>query len=168
MSWYLRSYLPEGFDIKQSFYKDNVTPDILILFRDKPVFIIEAKTTIGWDRKGPTKSFPKRIQRLSELFNIPEKNVIFVFENHNNNGVDFSKKYWDKKTNSWKKQKLDFPYSQIKPLFNKPDPYYWKYERGFKKDSEIKDFTREDFLKLAKQNTIVKMEDILTQIIDSI
>lgn len=167
LSFYLRTFLPMGFTVEQTPNKNGLNPDILIKKNGKNIFIIECKTTIGWKRDSPEKLFPGRIESLSENFEVPKQKIIFVFENHGNNGKNFSNLYWDKKLNEPKMLPKHFPYSQIIPLFNKPDPFYWTYERGFNKKEKFKVFTRENFLKMATTNTITKLENIISLIINS-
>jgi hypothetical protein len=174
-AFFLKQYLPKNFEVST---EDNVgidgldcqlvRPDILIKFNGKNIFIIECKTTIGWDRKGPEEKYSKRMDQLVKKFGVLKENIIFVFENHGNTLTGFSEKYWNKKLGQPTNSILEFPYSQIKPLFNEPDPFYWKYEKGFDKKKNYKEFTEESLLQTAVTNIVTPFESIINQILNSV
>ena len=173
-AFFLKQYLPKNFEVST---EDNVgidgldcqlvRPDILIKFNGKNIFIIECKTTIGWDRKGPEEKYSKRMDQLVKKFGVLKENIIFVFENHGNAGKGVRQKYWNKKLGQPTNSILEFPYSQIKPLFNEPDPFYWKYEKGFDKKKNYKEFTEESLLQTAVTNIVTPFESIINQILKS-
>jgi hypothetical protein len=172
-AWYLKQNLPKNFEV---ILENNVgtnglickkNPDITIKHNGKYIFIIECKTTIGWDRKGPEEKYSKRMDELVENFGVLKKNIMFVFENHGNVNKEFSEKYWNKKLGQPTNLILEFPYSQIKPLFNCSDPYYWKYEKNFNKKKNYKEFTEEYLLETAITNIVTPFEDIIQQILNA-
>jgi len=166
VAFYLNKTL-DKLEIILEFKKNKIRPDILIKYKDedKYLFAIEVKTTIGWARQAPRKQFGPRINKISKIFGIPKENVIYIFESPLNVSKKFASRYWDHGKSKPKDHPKTFPYSNIYPLFYVgPDPYYWKYERDFDKDSQIKIFKRNEILKKAEENIICKIEDIIKKI----
>jgi hypothetical protein len=165
IAFYIKASLPDTFEIELESKLADTQTDIAIKFNGQYIFIIEIKTNIGWDRQGPEKSFSLRIDRLSENFKVLKQNIIYVFEDHGNVSKNFSEKYWNKKIGKPVSAPTDFPFSQIKPLFNDNDPYYWKYEKSFNKGLYYKEFEDENIFQRAETNIVTKFEDIIEQII---
>lgn len=141
--FYLRSALPREFDItveEPSPGKEapKICPDILIRKGGRNHFVIEVKTTMGWNRPGsgsPNRhltleqkyeQLSGRIDKVAGAFGVPTANVIYIFEGPENLDAEFENLYWDRQT--WEgrtRAGLSFPLSQIYPLFHKVDPYNW-------------------------------------------
>lgn len=163
--FYLNIALGEEFETILAFTKDKVRPDILIKYKEKYVFAIEVKTNIGWDRQGPQNRFKTRIKSISENFKIPKENVIYVFISPLNVNKEFESIFWDYEKSKPKEHPKKFPYSNIYPLFHiGPDPYYWKYEKDFNKNNQIKNFKKNEILKRTEGNIIYKFESVTTKI----
>lgn len=150
--------------------KKIIVPDILIKKKGKPMFAIEIKTTIGWDRE--MKEFEARVEDIYATFEIPKKNIIYIFNSAKNVNKNFEGRYWDAKINKPKRQyPKDLPYSKIYPLFYEtPDSYYWEETKYWgklnevKRGEQIKEFTKGEVLRKAEENIIWKFEDIIMQI----
>jgi hypothetical protein len=165
IAFYIKASLPDTFEVELESKLADTQTDIAIKFNGQYIFIIEIKTNIGWDRQGPEQSFSLRIDRLAGNFKVHKQNIIYVFEDHGNVSKKFSEKYWNKKNGTAVSAPTDFPFSQIKPLFNTNDPYYWKYEKGFDKRLQYKKFEDENIFQRAETNIVTKFEDIIDQII---
>ena len=165
VAFYLRASLPKTFEVELETKIADTQPDIAIKYKGLYIFVIEIKTNIGWDRRGPKETFPLRIGRLSENFDVPNENIIYIFEEHGNVSKDFSRRFWNRREEKAASAPDEFPYSQIKPLFNANDPYYWKYERGFDKKVKYKEFIDELVFERAEKSIVTKFEDIIGQII---
>jgi hypothetical protein len=168
--FYLNSCLPDNFEIELEKKIGVTQTDIAIKKDGKYIFIIEVKTTIGYERpdkqsEDPYEKFRTRVKDLSENFNVPTENIIYIFEDHGNVGKDFSEKFWDKKINKPKQAPTNFPFSIIKPLFNGNDPYYWRHEKGFDRRNAFKPFDEIKIFEIAGQNIVTKFEDIVSQIL---
>jgi hypothetical protein len=167
IAFYLKAALPSDYTIEIEAKKGKTQIDIAVKRGDKYIFLIEVKTSIGWDRTGPDKKMSARITELSTNFDVPRKNIIYIFEVHSNVSKDFSDKFWDEKQQKAKQRPTDFPYSKIFPLFNATDPYYWKYEKGFKRKENCKKISDDEIRKRAKCNIVTPIEEILNQITSS-
>jgi hypothetical protein len=165
IAFYIKASLPETYDVELESKLGETQTDIAIKFNGIYIFIIEIKTNIGWDRQGPELSFSSRIDKLSQNFSVPKQNIIYVFEDHGNVSKTFSEKYWNKKDCIPVIPPTEYPFSQIKPLFNLNDPYYWKYEKGFDKGLKYKKLEDDEIIKIAETNIVTKFEDIIFQII---
>ena len=80
VAFYLRASLPKTFEVELETKIADTQPDIAIKYKGLYIFVIEIKTNIGWDRRGPKETFPLRIGRLSENFDVPNENIIYIFE----------------------------------------------------------------------------------------
>ncbi len=164
IAFYLKAALPSDYSIEIEAKKGKTQTDIAVKWDNKYIFLIEVKTSIGWDRTGPAKKMDARIKELSINFNVPPENIIYIFEVHSNVSKDFSEKFWDKKQQKAKQRPTDLPYSKIFPLFNATDPYYWKYEKGFNRKENYKEISDDEIRKRAKCNIVTPIEEILNQI----
>jgi hypothetical protein len=163
IAFYLKAALPSDYGIEIEPKKGKTQPDIAVKWGNKYIFLIEVKTNIGWDRTGLQK-MGERITDLSTNFDVPRKNIIYIFEEHSNVDKDFSDKFWDKEQQKAKQRPTDFPYSIIFPLFNATDPYYWKHEKGLKKTEQYRKISDDEIQKQAKCNIVTPIEEILKQI----
>lgn len=168
---YFKASLPEIYSVELEKSIKNKKPhvDILIAKNNKPHFIIEVKTTIGWSRHDLEGSFSKRREEISKTFGIETKKIIYVFLEHTNVSKLFSSRYWNKDTNTpvelINRSQKD-PYSFIFPLFNAIDPYYWKYEKGFNKNINYKNLSDIEIKEMAKKNIVTPFEHILKLILE--
>ncbi|MFM0140377.1 McrC family protein [Caballeronia grimmiae] len=144
LAFYLRRALPDDFEISLEEASSSgkgvrkTCPDILIRKGGKNHFVIEVKTTMGWDRPGAGspkrnltgaekyRQLSDRIGRVAEAFGVPAANVIYIFEGPENLDREFEDSYWDRKSKvGVARAGLPFPLSQIYPLFHGIDPYNW-------------------------------------------
>ena len=158
---YLKLSLGDGFEIILEEKKEKLRPDILIKYKGKNIFIIEVKTTIGWERKAIRSVFPERIKKLAEVFDVPEKNVIYILQSPWNVNNDFTSKYLDLKTHKFKSLPLEMPFNQIRPLLTGEDPYYCK-ETDVNKPTKFSD---DEIKEMAKNRIVVPIESTIKQIL---
>jgi hypothetical protein len=169
IAFYLKATLPSDYAVELETKKGKTQPDIAIRRGNKYVFLIEIKTNIGWDRPvttaiEPYKKIEDRINELSNSFDVPKENIIYVFEEHSNVSKEFSGRFWDKEKQKSKPRPKEFPFSIIFPLFNATDPYYWKHRKEFNRTIEYKELSDEDILIQAKHNIVTPFEEILRRI----
>lgn len=162
VSFYLNIALGPGFETYLEEKKNKVQPDIIIKHRGRNIFAIEIKTTIGYERSAPKKSWPKRIAAIAKTFKIPKKNVIYLLLSPQNVTAGFESRFWDREKERPRGRPTEFPYSQTFPLFyNRPDPKYLTrngntQEGGFWSTKRI--------LEEARKNTICTLESIIRRI----
>lgn len=170
IAFYLNSYLPSNFKIVLEERKDKLQPDILIYKDNSPHFIIEIKTTVGWDRKSVLDTnlennvIAKRIDSLSKAFQIKKENILYIFESPENVKASFLSKYWNKE--GWKpveSSPKEFPFNQIMPLFVSSDPYYWTY-KGSKYQTNVEDAY---IWQVSENHIVTRFEQVLDKIIKS-
>jgi len=168
--FYLNATLPDNYQIELEKKINKTQTDIAIKKDGEYIFLIEVKTTIGYERPDknssePYKKFRDRVTDLSANFKVSIENIIYIFEDHGNVGKEFSEKFWDKKNHKPKETPTDFPFSIIKPLFNGNDPYYWKHKKGFNRQSHYTEFDEAAIFELAENNIVTKFEDVVKQIL---
>lgn len=126
IAFYLKASLPKGYEVKLESKEGKTQPDIAIKRGGNYIFLIEAKTNVGWARlndkpagRKAIEAMRKRVVELRNNFKVPEKkkNIIYIFEEHSNVSEKFSAKYWD---GGKRKTRPDF--SMIFPLFDATDP----------------------------------------------
>lgn len=160
IAYYLKATLSDEFTIILEQKADKLQPDILIQYKERNIFLIEVKTTIGWSRGSLDKEIPDRIQNLSNAFNIPISNIIYIFQSPWNVSKSFREKYWDVKHNvPVNSVKLEFPFNQIRPLFSGEDPFYYKQE-----EINPRYFSDQEIFELAKINIVVPIEKTILEI----
>jgi hypothetical protein len=170
--FYLNATLPDNYQVELEKKINKTQIDIAIKKDNEYIFLIEVKTTIGYERPDknssePYKKFSDRVKDLSQNFRVLKENIIYIFEDHGNVGKEFSEKFWDKKNNKPKKPPTEFPYSIIKPLFNGNDPYYWKQKKGINRQNEYTEFDEATIFGRAEKNIVTKFEDIVKQILSA-
>jgi len=170
VAFYLKAILPDEYEIELETKIGKTQPDIAIKKDGKYYFIIEVKTNIGWARpdnslEDPHKEIKERVEGLSNNFNVPTENIIYIFEDHGNAGKEFSENFWDKKNHKPKNRPSDFPFSIIRPLFNGNDPYYWNHAKGFNKQAAYIELDETTIFNLAENNIVTKFEDIVKEIL---
>ena len=142
---YLKLALGDKYEIILEEKINRLQPDILIKYNDKNLFVLEIKTTIGWDRTTLKGGIQNRIIQLSETFNIPKDNVVYIFQSPWNVNLEFTERYWDIENRLPKTLPTEFPYNKIRPLLTGDDPFYLKKDKNDKyyeyNDSEIKEFS---------------------------
>lgn len=166
IAYYLKLTLSKEYECLVEKKVKNTQPDILIKKNGVNHFIIELKTNIGWERPdsksdAPFIHFTNRIRNLSNNFNIKQENIIYIFEEHSNVSKEFSNYFWDKEKEKPKERTNKFPFSKFYPLFNATDPYYWKYEKGFKSSIGYKDITDDEIINRSKNNIVTPIEMII-------
>ena len=171
VAYYLKAALPKEYEIILEEKKLKIRPDILIK-KGKKCFAVEIKTSLGYEplifeKKETYAPYEKRRDDLSEAFNIPEDNVLYILSKLKNNGKGFPDQFKRDKNLKIIRPKL-FPYSIIYPLFEEPDPYYWKWpniknkekDKKYPDENEINDRIKEK----QKENIIAPFEEILRKI----
>jgi hypothetical protein len=163
VAFYLKVLLPKEYEVLLEEKSGKIKPDILIKKNGSNHFAIEVKTNVGFARIDESKpetiaQYEERVNAIADAFEIPKKNIIYIFETHHNNGRGFSEKYWDKnKKERTTKRPADSPYSIIYPLFDQADPYYWEMK-------EYKKITDETIKNKAKENIVTPFEEIINLI----
>ncbi len=161
IAYYLKATLPSDFKVVLEKKVGKLQPDILIEYQEGNLFIIEVKTTIGWDRNSIDGHIQSRIQDLSNTFQIPKNNIIYIFQSPWNVNKTFREKYWNAKENKPANNlDLEFPFNIIRPLFSGEDPFYYK-----RQGSENKYFDEEEIISLAKMNIVVPFEITISNIL---
>jgi hypothetical protein len=132
--FYLNSVLNKDYVCILEDKIDDIRVDIAIKKENKYIFVIEVKTTTGWDRinKYNMDIYCDRIREVSKFWEIDKNNVMYILENPGNSTGEFQSNFWDViKMQPKERNDLGEPYSHIYPLFFYPgDPYYWVEFRG--------------------------------------
>jgi hypothetical protein len=196
LAFYLRAALgppPHGFEIKleQSPKTGNKRSrvDILILKDEKPIFAIEVKTTVGWERLETEKAIADhlaRIEQVAEDFGIRHENVIYVYEEPTNNGVIFEEKFWLKNKNKDLAERArnpgervllrprhPEPFANIYPLFFGTDPLQWTWKElsgrpvKMRKNSRFwfPEIAETRFLQEAETRIVTPLEEVIDLIL---
>jgi hypothetical protein len=161
---YLKLALGIDFEVILEEKIDRLQPDILIRHNGKNLFILEIKTTIGWERNSINGKFQERMKVLSEKFNIPEENIVYIFQSPWNVNAEFANRYWDKSKNKPKELPTEFPFNKIRPLMTSDDPYYWKHEKGFDRNQKYIDYSDKFIKKLSKESIVIPLELTIKEI----
>jgi len=175
IAYYLKIFLDDEYEILLEKYALNSSqeekkkkafrPDILIKKDDKPYFIIEIKTNLGWERNSiKNDTFKNRIKNMSSIFDIKEDNIIYILESPGNVNNDFLNIYYNKeKKEAQENHPTDIPYKNIYPLFFNPNPYYMTddFERS---KIFLTDITDEEIEKVTNENIITPFESIIKMI----
>ncbi|MBS1593131.1 MAG: hypothetical protein JST90_02325 [Bacteroidetes bacterium] len=173
VAFYLKAILPSHYQLELERKVNKSQPDIAIYIDGKCVFIIEVKTSIGWQRpayksEDPYVDFRNRVNQLSNDFSIPRQNILYIFEDHGNVGVRFSSKFWDRKNHRpIMLRPQDFPYSIIYPLFNGTDPSYWE-KNTIDRKKEYLDISDAQILEAASKNIVFPFEKIVELLMERI
>jgi hypothetical protein len=173
VAYYLNIFLDKKYEIILEESKKRFQPDILITKNGNNHFIIEIKTNLGWNRKYIANgNLAKRIRKMAKVFDIEEKNIIYIFETPGNVNGEFKKRYWNKSgPQEHPKEKL---YNQIYPLFNATDPYYMVSEFKIDKEKIYNDehnnivIDDKKIEELAKNNIITNFKVIIDLITNTI
>lgn len=144
VAFYLRVGLPENYEVSLEVPRRIVSgdkvrtiqPDICVKRDGKMHFVLEAKTNIGWARPDFKSSeehwydfLQKRIDDVSSAFEIPSRNVIYVFEEPTNVSTKhFLPKFWDAKKSLPAARATTGMLAQVFPLFMTTDPWYWDFD----------------------------------------
>lgn len=131
------------------------------------IFVIEVKTTTGWNRLNTQKdedACTARLKLVAETHHVREQNVIYVYEEPSNNGRGFEPRYWKKTAmaapDGFSRQALVAPYSSIYPLFFGTDPVTWKdLKRG-----SCPEIPEERFLEEAERRIVTPLEEVIALI----
>lgn len=170
VAYYLRMALPEEYTLRLETMKDRIRLDILVSKGDRLLGAIEVKTTIGWRRPGettenpdPYASFTKRITDISRAFQVPPANVIYIFEDHSNVTKEFSAQFWSNGARITERPGT-FPHSIIYPLFNEPDPYYWKEWKRIDRKMECPVISDDHILERSARSIVSPLESVVQRI----
>jgi hypothetical protein len=170
VAFYMRATLPDSFGVHLEMKVGKVQPDIVVLWRNSPIFIVELKTNIGWDRPDmgsmhPYKKMEERIELLSTNFSVKKENIVYIFEDHGNVSKNFSQIFWDEKRKVPTPRPSEFPLSAVFPLFDGTDPYYWKHEGLISKNTHYIDITDKEIRDRAAKSIVSPIEKILEKVI---
>ncbi|MGB0885092.1 MAG: histidine--tRNA ligase [Chitinophagales bacterium] len=157
---YLKLELGNDYKIVLEEKIGKLQPDILVKHKNKNLFILEIKTTIGWDRNSLDGGIQNRIFDLSKTFNIPKDNIVYIFQSPTNVNKAFAEKYWDSKNRKAKKLPTEFPYNKIRPLLHAEDPFYWKENKNI----EYHNYSNEYIENLSHYNIVIPLELTISEI----
>jgi len=158
---YLKLSLDDNFEVILEKKINRLQPDILVKHNEKNLFIIEIKTTIGWNRKSLNGEIQKRIFDLSKNFGIQKENIVYIFQSPWNVNKEFAEKYWNIKENKPKQLPNKFPYNNIRPLLTAEDPFYRKENKGKK----YHEYTEEQIDSFSQNSIVVPLELTIKEII---
>lgn len=162
---YLNLSLGKEYEVIFEMKVEKYQPDILIKYKGKNHFIIEAKTTIGWDRNLINGAIQNRILNLSNIFEIPQENIIYIFKSPYNINKSFVEIYWNEIERKAKPLPVESPFNQIRPLFTGTDPFYM-VEKDFDRNNSYKEYSEEEIEKLAEEKIIIPLELTIKEIIE--
>lgn len=162
---YLKLALKDEFEIILEEKVGKLRPDILIKYKGQNLFILEIKTTIGWDRKSINGSIQNRIKDLSENFNISKDNIVYIFMSPWNVNRQFAAKYWNSDYNKPMSLPEEFPYNKIRPLMTFEDAYYFKHEKGFDRQTNYIEYSEKQIDDLSINSTVIPLELTIKEII---
>jgi hypothetical protein len=173
IAYFLKAALPKNYEVLLENKIGKIRPDILIKKNKEYHFAIEVKTTVGWGGridsrdKETIKPYEKRVNSIKKIINIAKENIIYIFAGVRNNGHGFLEQFWNEQTRERKPRPSQFPYSNIYPLFDQYDPYYWDWSKsGIKRDEEYAVLDDKEFYEKAQTKIIVTpFEEILEKII---
>ena len=157
---YLKLVLDENFEIILEEKIEKLQPDILIKYKGKNLFILEIKTTIGWNRNSLNGEIHNRISKLSDKFTVPKENIIYIFQSPWNVNKAFAQKYWDIENNISKELPNEYPFNQIRPLLTADDPFYWKEH----KDKKYYEYSEEQIKGFSQSNIVIPLEITIEEI----
>lgn len=139
-------------------------PDILIKYKGQNLFIVEIKTTIGWERDMYNNGeMQKRMNSLSSGANIPVDNIVYVFLSPWNVNKKFANVYWDSNIDKPKELPNDYPFNRIRPLLSGEDPFYWKQHIDFR-NKRFQEFSDSDIDKFAESGIVIPLELTIEEI----
>ena len=142
----------------------QIQPDILIKFKGKNLFILEIKTTIGWERELLDGKMQQRLNELANAASISKDNIVYIFMSPWNVNKEFACKYWDSITDTPKQLPQDFPYNKIRPLMTREDPFYWKNIGNINKQNKYLEFSDKEIEDMAIKNIVIPIEITITEI----
>jgi hypothetical protein len=160
IAMYLKLELDENFEIILEEKKEKLQPDILIKYKGKNIFILEIKTTIGWNRNSLNGEIQKRIENLSRVFNIPKDNVVYIFQSPWNVNREFTSRYWDIENSKPCELPKEFPYNKIRPLLTGDDPFYWKQHD----DKKYHEYSENEIEQFSHLNIVIPLELTINEI----
>lgn len=157
---YLKLELDNKFEIILEEKINRLQPDILIKHNGKNLFILEIKTTIGWNRNSLNGEIQKRIIDLSKTFEIAEENVVYIFQSPWNVNKAFAEKYWNIELNQPRELPKEYPYNKIRPLLTAEDPFYWKEH----KDRKYHKYSEEQIEHFSQNSIVIPLELTIKEI----
>lgn len=182
---YLDTFLPHEYNAIPEFTvqsKPKLQVDIAVKKNNKICFLIEVKTTLGWDRgsidskmnEGDVSELKvvQRREQIAKATGINKENVIFILSSFVNVNKYFREQFWIKESRSdiglpiaLKERRKDEPFNFIYPMFNQYDPRYItnKKIKGFdaKNSKHLKLYNADEVNILAFENICTPFEHIL-------
>jgi len=178
---YLDTFLPQEYNAIPEYTvqsKPKLQVDIAVKKNNKICFLIEVKTTLGWDRgsidsrmnEGDASELKvvKRREQIAKATGIDKENVIYILSSFRNINKDFTEQFWIKESRSpipLNERSQDEPFNFIYPMFNQYDPRYItnKKIKGFdaKNSKHLKLYNADEVNILAFENICTPFEHIL-------
>ena len=186
---YLDTFLPQEYNAIPEYTiqsKPKLQVDIAVKKNNKICFLIEVKTTLGWDRgsidskmnEGDVSELKvvKRREQIAKATGIDKENVIYILSSFLNVKKYFEEQFWIKESRSdvglpivLNERRQDEPFNFIYPMFNQYDPRYitQKKIKGFdaKNSEHLKLYNDDEITNLAKENICTPFEQILDLIV---
>ena len=186
---YLDTFLPQEYNAIPEYTvqsKPKLQVDIAVKKNNKICFLIEVKTTLGWDRgsidsrmnEGDVSKLKvvQRREQIAKATGIDKENVIFILSSFQNVNKYFMDQFWIKESRSdvglpilLNERRQDEPFNFIYPMFNQYDPRYitQKKIKGFdaKNSEHLKLYNDDEITNLAKENICTPFEQILDLIV---
>ncbi len=157
---YLKLELDDNFEIILETKIGKLQPDILVKHKGLNLFILEIKTTIGWNRNSLNGEIQNRISNLSRAFNISEENIVYIFQSPWNVNKAFAEKYWDIENNKPKELPAEYPFNKIRPLLTAEDPFYWKEH----KDRKYFEYSNKQIDFFSQNSIVIPLEITIDEI----
>ncbi len=161
---YLGLSLGMDFDVLIEEKIGQIQPDILVKFKGKNLFILEIKTTIGWEREMLKGKMQQRMEELANAANIPKDNIVYIFMSPWNVNKEFASNYWDSIADKPKQLPKDFPYNKIRPLMTREDPFYWNNIGNIDRQKEYKEFSDKEIEDFALKSIVIPFEITINEI----
>ncbi len=161
---YLKNALGCEYDVIIEERIGDLQADILIKYQNKNIFIIEVKTTIGWERDMHLNGKMKeRIDNLSKAANIPKNNIVYILMTPWNVNREFSSVYWDEEKNQPKELSNKYPFNKIRPLLTAEDPCYWESNKHFRKE-RFEEYSDETIEEYSEKGIVIPLEVTINEI----
>jgi hypothetical protein len=172
---FLDTFLPQEYNAIPEYTiqsKPKLKVDIAVKKNNKICFLIEVKTTLGWDRGSIDNRMSKddiselkvvkRREQIAKATGIDKENVIYIFSSFQNTTPYFREQFWIKESRSdlgrpipLNERRQDEPFNFIYPMFNQYDPRY------ITKTKHLKLYNDDEITNLAKENICTPFEYVL-------
>ena len=182
---YLDVFLPDEYNAIPEYtiqLKPKLQVDIVVKKNNKICFLIEVKTTLGWDRASIKKAIisgnteeikvVKRREKIAKAAGIDKENVIYILSSFQNVNKEFREKFWKNENKSnigfpinIAERNKDEPINFVYPLFNQYDPRYITSKKVTNFDPKnrkhLKLYNGDELNNLAFENICTPFEHIL-------